>query len=529
MYAANPQINEIAVDRDWVFFDQRGAGRSFPALRCERDKDYLRRVQNCWEKFVREGIDLSQYNSARSARDIEELRKALGVKQWNLWGISYGSRLAFAVARDFPASVYAIIHDGPSYPEGQEIIDDFRGTDVAINRLFSKCVADAACASKSPVRERRYRHSRPAQRPARTGRPRRRPRRTPPAPDATSQTASARRRDTGPCEAPNGSAKTAERSPATQRPRRAPGGRRSDDDGPTPTFADATGEVAALAERLPTLSLADEHRIAHRLATAARTRDGRAHEKALADVAAALDDAEQHVAARRAAVPTISYPAELPVSARRADIAAAIRDHQVVIVAGETGSGKTTQIPKICLELGLGVRGMIGHTQPRRLAARTVAARIAEELHTDVGDAVGWKVRFTDQVGENTLVKLMTDGILLAELAGDRMLRGYDTLIIDEAHERSLNIDFILGYLAKLLPRRPDLKLVITSATLHPKSFAHHFPLPGRPPPPIIEVSGRTYPVEFRYRPVSLYAGAILSLLALGTLVVMLNRVGSIA
>ena len=168
-----------------------------------------------------------------------------------------------------------------------------------------------------------------------------------------------------------------------------------------------------------------------------------------------------------------------------------------MIVAGETGSGKTTQIPKICLELGRGVRGMIGHTQPRRLAARTVAARIAEELHTEVGEAVGWKVRFTDQVGDNTLVKLMTDGILLAELAGDRMLRGYDTLIIDEAHERSLNIDFILGYLAQLLPRRPDLKVVITSATIDPERFPQHFGCA-----PIVEVSGRTYPVDVRYRPV---------------------------
>ena len=224
---------------------------------------------------------------------------------------------------------------------------------------------------------------------------------------------------------------------------------------------------------------------------------GEPRAKALAAVSAALDTAEPASAARRAAVPAISYPPELPVSARRADIAAAIRDHQVVIVAGETGSGKTTQIPKICLELGRGVRGMIGHTQPRRLAARTVAARIAEELHTDVGDAVGWKVRFTDQVGDNTLVKLMTDGILLAELAGDRMLRGYDTLIIDEAHERSLNVDFILGYLAQLLPRRPDLKVVITSATIDPERFAKHF---GGAP--IVEVSGRSYPVEIRYRPI---------------------------
>src|SRR5918992_1033740 len=171
-------------------------------------------------------------------------------------------------------------------------------------------------------------------------------------------------------------------------------------------------------------------------------------------------------------------PGALRVSARRDDIAAAIRDHQVVIVAGETGSGKTTQIPKICLELGRGVRGLIGHTQPRRLAARTVAARIAEELGTELGDAVGWKVRFTDRASDDTLVKLMTDGILLAELAGDKMLRQYDTLIIDEAHERSLNIDFILGYLTQLLPQRPDLKVIITSATIDVERFAGHFDAP---------------------------------------------------
>ncbi|WP_181780074.1 ATP-dependent RNA helicase HrpA, partial [Pseudonocardia pini] len=187
----------------------------------------------------------------------------------------------------------------------------------------------------------------------------------------------------------------------------------------------------------------------------------------------------------------------LPVSARREDIAAAIRDNQVVIVAGETGSGKTTQLPKICLELGRGITGTIGHTQPRRLAARTVAGRIAEELHTELGDVVGWKVRFSDHVGDRTLVKLMTDGILLAELTGDRDLLQYDTLIIDEAHERSLNIDFILGYLTQLLPRRPDLKVIITSATIDPERFSRHFG-----DAPIVEVSGRSYPVEVRYRPV---------------------------
>src|SRR3954452_8140177 len=215
---------------------------------------------------------------------------------------------------------------------------------------------------------------------------------------------------------------------------------------------------------------------------------------------------EARIAARRAAVPRITYPAALPVSARRDDIAAAIRDHQVVIVAGETGSGKTTQIPKICLDLGRGVTGMIGHTQPRRLAARTVADRIAEELGTELGDSgsgiVGYKVRFTDQVGENTLVKLMTDGILLAELTGDRNLSRYDTLIVDEAHERSLNIDFILGYLTQLLPRRPDLKVVITSATIDTERFARHFADALGTTVPVVEVSGRSYPVEVRYRPV---------------------------
>jgi ATP-dependent helicase HrpA len=204
----------------------------------------------------------------------------------------------------------------------------------------------------------------------------------------------------------------------------------------------------------------------------------------------------EQVERRRQAVPTISYPPELPVAQRRDEIAAAIRDHQVVVVAGETGSGKTTQLPKICLELGRGVNGMIGHTQPRRLAARTVATRIAEELAVELGGPVGYAVRFTDEVSDTTLVKLMTDGILLNELQRDRELSAYDTIIIDEAHERSLNIDFILGYLAQLLPRRPDLKVIVTSATIDPERFAAHF---GGAP--IVEVSGRTYPVEVRYRP----------------------------
>ena len=192
----------------------------------------------------------------------------------------------------------------------------------------------------------------------------------------------------------------------------------------------------------------------------------------------------------------ISYPPELPVSQRRDDIAAAIAAHQVVIVAGETGSGKTTQLPKICLELGRGQSGAgIGHTQPRRIAARTVAERVAEELGTELGDIVGYRVRFTDRSSKATLVKVMTDGILLAEIQRDRTLRRYDTIIIDEAHERSLNIDFILGYLKQLLPRRPDLKVVITSATIDSARFSRHFG-----DAPVIEVSGRTYPVEVRYR-----------------------------
>lgn len=196
--------------------------------------------------------------------------------------------------------------------------------------------------------------------------------------------------------------------------------------------------------------------------------------------------------------PVISYPPELPVSAARAEIAAAIRDHQVVIVAGATGSGKTTQLPKIALELG---RERIAHTQPRRLAARTIAERVAEELQVELGTLVGYKVRFTDKVSDATRIALMTDGILLNEIHRDRLLTRYDTIIIDEAHERSLNVDFLLGYLARILPERPDLKVIITSATIDPESFAKHFAAADGTPAPIIEVSGRTYPVEIRYRP----------------------------
>jgi ATP-dependent helicase HrpA len=258
-----------------------------------------------------------------------------------------------------------------------------------------------------------------------------------------------------------------------------------------------TSALTELADRLPALTLRDERRLRRRLEGARKVRKPAAQQAVADRIAAEITAAELRVDARRIAIPKITYPAELPVSQRRDEILEAIRDNQVVIVAGETGSGKTTQLPKICLELGRGVRGTIGHTQPRRLAARTVAERIAEELDTSLGDAIGYKVRFNDQVSDGTLVKLMTDGILLAEIQSDRALSQYDTLIIDEAHERSLNIDFILGYLKQLLPRRPDLKVIITSATIDPERFSRHFG-----DAPIVEVSGRTYPVEVRYRPI---------------------------
>ncbi|MDI6515112.1 ATP-dependent RNA helicase HrpA [Streptomyces coelicoflavus] len=255
--------------------------------------------------------------------------------------------------------------------------------------------------------------------------------------------------------------------------------------------------LGTLAPRLTELSLRDAHRLGRRLEGARKIRKPEARAAVLAEIETEVAKAEQRIGERRARVPAVSYPEQLPVSQKKDEIAAAIRDHQVVIVAGETGSGKTTQIPKICVELGRGVRGMIGHTQPRRIAARTVAERVADELDTPLGETVGWKVRFTDQVNpESTFIKLMTDGILLAEIQTDRELRAYDTIIIDEAHERSLNIDFLLGYLAQLLPKRPDLKVVITSATIDPERFSRHFG-----DAPIVEVSGRTYPVEVRYRP----------------------------
>jgi ATP-dependent helicase HrpA len=251
--------------------------------------------------------------------------------------------------------------------------------------------------------------------------------------------------------------------------------------------------ASELRRRLPDLTIRDQHRLRRRLDA---LRKSGSH-NALAAIKADIEAAEQRITRRQVAVPKLSYPEQLPVSQRHDDLLAAISNHQVVVIAGETGSGKTTQIPKLCLELGRGIRGTIGHTQPRRIAARSVAERIAEELDTEVGDSIGYAVRFTDRVGDSTLVKLMTDGILLAEIQRDRLLRNYDTIIIDEAHERSLNIDFLLGYLRQLLPRRPDLKVIITSATIDPQRFAEYFA--GAP---IIEVSGRSYPVEVRYRPI---------------------------
>ena len=252
-----------------------------------------------------------------------------------------------------------------------------------------------------------------------------------------------------------------------------------------------------LSRRLNECMLCDQQRLWGRLRGVEHAvREGRAGDAAAEAVAADIERSAQRRARRFAGLPRPLFPEELPVVQKRNEIADAIASNQVVVVCGETGSGKTTQLPKICLELGRGVGAMIGHTQPRRIAARSVAVRIAHELQSPLGHAVGYKVRFSDKLGENTYVKLMTDGILLAETQGDRLLEQYDTIIVDEAHERSLNIDFLLGYLKQLLPRRPDLKVVVTSATIDPRRFSRHFN-----DAPVIEVSGRTYPVEVRYRP----------------------------
>lgn len=262
-------------------------------------------------------------------------------------------------------------------------------------------------------------------------------------------------------------------------------------------MSEAAISVSDLISRTNNCLLKDQFRLRRRLHNCKSLAD-EAKLTQLQRIAADIARSESLCAARLQGLPKVTYPPQLPVSEKKDDIKAAIAAHQVVIIAGETGSGKTTQIPKICLELGRGVAGMIGHTQPRRLAARSVCDRIAEELQCQVGNQVGYKIRFGDHTNDNTFVKLMTDGILLAEIQQDRFLNQYDTLIIDEAHERSLNIDFLLGYLKQLLPKRPDLKLIITSATIDPQRFSKHFFNA-----PVIEVSGRTYPVETRYRAVS--------------------------
>lgn len=250
-------------------------------------------------------------------------------------------------------------------------------------------------------------------------------------------------------------------------------------------------DITELRRRIADCRIADRFKLQRKL----NQLKSNADEAKLQLFAEEIEASVAGVESRKALTKAINYP-DLPVSARREEILEAIRDNQVVVIAGETGSGKTTQIPKMCLELGLGCAGMVGHTQPRRLAARAVASRIAEELNTSLGERVGFQVRFHDQVSDQTQIKVMTDGILLAETQNDRFLEKYEVLIIDEAHERSLNIDFLLGYIKKLLPKRPDLKLIITSATIDVERFSKHFDNA-----PIIEVSGRTYPVDIVYRP----------------------------
>ncbi|ENM3740805.1 ATP-dependent RNA helicase HrpA [Vibrio cholerae] len=269
---------------------------------------------------------------------------------------------------------------------------------------------------------------------------------------------------------------------------------------PTPDSAaqPKANSAASLKKALGECLIKDRFRFSKRIDGASKIKNESARNAVFDEIALDIAQSMMVVEQRKQQMPKIEYPALLPVSQKRDDIAQAIAHHQVVIVAGETGSGKTTQLPKICAELGRGKYGLIGHTQPRRLAARSVANRIAEEMETELGGFVGYKVRFTDQISDQTQIKLMTDGILLAEIQNDRFLNQYDTIIIDEAHERSLNIDFILGYLKQLLPHRPDLKVIITSATIDPERFSKHFSNA-----PIIEVSGRTYPVEVRYRPLA--------------------------
>ena len=303
--------------------------------------------------------------------------------------------------------------------------------------------------------------------------------------------------------------------------------------GDAKSSSDENVSVKALLNMLDGVRLAEKALLKSRINGLAKITHANKKQKVLNDILFNIKRSSD-IKSRKLSQPIkVSYPQGLPVSDNVEVISNAIRDNQVVIIAGETGSGKTTQIPKICLALGRGVEGIIGHTQPRRIAARTVASRIAEELSTTLGDIVGYKVRFTDQVSDNSYIKLMTDGVLLAEMQQDRLLRRYDTIIIDEAHERSLNIDFILGYLRQILPKRPDLKVIITSATIDPQRFAQHFQATQKNDIPIIEVSGRTYPVDIIYQPLpednaDVIAGIIdaveeLSNLPLGDILVFLN------
>ncbi|MBR9801649.1 ATP-dependent RNA helicase HrpA, partial [bacterium] len=247
--------------------------------------------------------------------------------------------------------------------------------------------------------------------------------------------------------------------------------------------------------------LADRHRLRQTLRGIQQAaKQNKPYDQRLEKFKKQLEHSLELAKKRRNQLPKPKFSGNLPIDARIDDIKTAINDHQVVILCGETGSGKSTQLPKICLEMGRGVHGLIGHTQPRRLAARSVANRIAEELGSPIGQDVGFKIRFTDTTKPHTYIKLMTDGILLAETQGDRFLNAYDTIIIDEAHERSLNIDFLLGYIKRILPKRPELRLIITSATIDAARFSEHFTIDGKPAP-VLEVAGRTYPVELRYRP----------------------------
>ena len=256
--------------------------------------------------------------------------------------------------------------------------------------------------------------------------------------------------------------------------------------------------IDSLRQQLASCQIADAHRLARKLNQLSRKRDqGKSVAEALRHLEQEITRSVQSCELRDRQIPAkLSYPEQLPVSGKADEIAALLKANQVIVVAGDTGSGKTTQLPKICLQAGLGRRGLIGHTQPRRLAAVSVANRIAEELGTEIGQGVGYQVRFNDKQSQGTYLKVMTDGILLAEIAHDRFLNRYDTIIIDEAHERSLNIDFLLGFLKQLLSKRKDLKLVITSATIDLEKFSRHFDNA-----PIVKVSGRTYPVETRYVP----------------------------